>query len=441
MVEIIEDNLDVDVLIGGENTGENEQRIRQRQANDSGSDIDEWGLLEAEIVLSRRNTPNYADIIITPQGDTVPPSNVNQRVEEGGLLGATFTLDVDTSIRTTDLDEEVTRLFTGKIANMTPIGDYTYEAIVHDPTQEPFKNVGSDTASDLMNQYITLPYVLSAQDQSVRVDDVLDLIMRKLEIPPEKQDINIQKGGISIGTTPDGEEVRQGYNTQLRFSDFNVTVEDALTKIEEASESYWWFDRFGVFNFGPLQDITSYDLSLITDTSAGASTPAYRSVKVIGDGVVSEEGWQRSSLIADTNISSEGNVSFLTEDAQLAEPTFIYRNMEISTASEAQHVRNQLIDKLRSQRANGKVTVVGFPEIYPNDTVVMPSSDRQPMGGSRYGVMGVTHRINPDDGFVTIIEVQGLTKGQEAIYNEDVRFDASAEEVQNALQGISPGLR
>lgn len=440
MVDIIEDTLDVSVLIGGDNTGESAQAARQRQAEDSSFDVTEWGLLEAEIVMSRRNTPNYVDLVITPIGDTIPPVNVNQRVEEGGLLGETFTLDVDTSIRTTDLGQEVTRLFTGKIANMTPIGDYTYEAIVHDPTQEPFKNAGSEGASDLMNQYITLPYVLSAEDQSIRVDDVINLIMIELGIPPDKRNINIQKGGIEIGTTPQDESIRQGYNTKIRFSDFNVTVEDALTKAEEASESYWWFDRFGVFNFGPLEDITSYDLSLITDTSAGASTPAYRSVKVIGDGVVSKEGWSKSALVSDTSLTAEGNIVRDLDDDNLAKPTFVYRNMEISTAREAQHVQQQLIDKLRAQRAEGKVTVVGFPEIYPNDTVVMPSSAEQPMGGTRYGVMGVTHRINPSDGFITIIEVQGLTAGQEVLYDVEEEREATIGEIRNAIHRNSPPL-
>lgn len=430
MTEIFHDNVDITALIDGE----------------------EWHILEAEVVLTKNSTPNYVDMRLTPS-EEVDMVDVPQRPQsEGGLLGADFTLDVNTELRVDTPEPEITRLFTGNLANMTPTGEYTFEAIANDATQEPFIEGASSDSRNLQNTTITVgrptptglwggvtggrldvdPNLEVEPDRSMRVKRIVEKICDRLQIGEDDRIINVERGGIDIGGG-----VTQGYNIKIEFESWKVNADKALTRAAEASISKWWFDRDGIFHFGPLipnEDTRRYQVHFITDASAGMTTPPYRSVKVIGSGVASEEGWTRSSLISEQRYSTGGNVYVDQSDADLAPPTFTYRNMEISTASEADNVRDDLIDKLNDQRANGTVTLVGFPEIYPYDSIEMPSG---PMGGERYGVHTVTHRLNSDDGFITKIEVEGLNAAQEALYEgEDISdLESGLEESFNQLRG------
>lgn len=111
--------------------------------------------------------------------------------------------------------------------------------------------------------------------------------------------------------------------------------------------------------------------------------------------------------------------TFAIENSDIPGPVYTYRNMEIQTQAEADAVAEQIVSKLHEQQATGSVTVVGFPEIRPLDAITMPqasdSTDTnynplQPMGGTKYSVVKVIHKINSSDGFITEITVGGITK-------------------------------
>jgi len=428
---VVEDNIDISLFIGGDE-----------------APPEEWELVEAEVVLTTRSTPDYVDMRITPaDGVDYPdrpqvPFDLDAEPEDdaspGGYLGRQFTLDVDTSLRATTPGPEVTRIFTGAIANMTALGDYTYEAVAYDPTQQSFA-AGEDDTTQFMNSTINIapasPRIIrnllggyydnsyEPGDRRLLISELAEMVLDEAGVDEENRNINVQDNGIEVGEKPNGEKVIKGYDYDVTFSEWEVPVKDILERITFASRADWWFDRYGNFNFGPRipdENIFAYDLQYITDSSDGKTTPPYRSVQVIGDGVASEEGWSRSSLINESPITSAGNVDVQTTTDNLAEPVFTYRNMEINTQQEAENIKNDILEKLREQTGTGDITVVGFPEVRPGDGVELPNTSDQPMGGERYGVEQVTHRINSSDGFITKIKVAGLAGEQEVLYNDDI---------------------
>lgn len=403
---------------------------------------EEWEVVEAEAVLTTRSTPDYVDMVITPSEGVSFPSTPQLPKSEGGYLGREFTLDVDTELRADTPGPEVTRIFTGAIGNMTALGDYTYEAIGYDPTQQPFaSSTGGGTNTSFMNSTINIapasPAVIRAfnryaisygadpyepGDRKILISDLVSMVLEEAGVTDFN--INLADGGIHIGEHPKyGYEIRKGYDYEITFSQWEVPVKEILDRTTSAAQADWWFDRYGKFNFGPRipnENIFAYELEYITDASDGKTSPPYQSVQVIGDGVVSEEGWSRSSLVNETPVNTRGNVDVNTDEAELVEPTFTYRNMEINTQQEADNVKEDILEQLREQTGTGDVTVVGFPEVRPGDGIQMPNTERQPMGGERYGVEQVTHRLNSSDGFITKIKVSGMVGEQEALYDEDI---------------------
>lgn len=392
---------------------------------------EEWKIIETEVVLSTKDTADYAMMIITPSDSVDFPSRPGVPISEGGYLGKRFVLNVDTDLRANTGGPEVRRIFTGQVANMNPRGDYSYQAIAYDPSQQPLESgkgfmtqvVNSRTDDpDLIRQNTTGYYGEARKpgERRIKISTALTLILDEAGITD--RNINLREGGIIVGRTSGGKPLRRGYDTEITFSVEGKTVDDILDRLTDAANATWWFDRFGTFNFGPRlpnEDIFAYELRYITDASDGKTSPQWNSVQVIGDGVVSEEGWVASSLQKDRHINSSALVAG-EGDADLVEPVFTYRNLEINTQDEADNVRTQIAEELRSQKAEGEVTVVGFPEVRPGDAVKMPSTDLQPMGGERYGVREVRHRLNPNDGFLTKISVQGLTNEQSVVYADEL---------------------
>lgn len=422
------DNVDVTMKIGGGTSGIPEQ---------------EWEIIDAEVVLSTRSTPDYVDMRIVPSKDVplpdAPQESVSGSVAGGirGYVGRELTLDVDNQLRANIDGPEVTRVFTGNIANMTALGDYSYEAIAYDPSQQQFEEGESTDATSFLNSTVDItpasPLIrrnitsnkgyydttLEPGERKILVSELINVILDEAGIPDEDREIEVQRGGVLVGVAPGGRGIRKGFNPEITFSNWEPVVSDALDRAAAASHSDWWFDRFGQFHFGPRRpnvDIYAYSLEYITDASDGKTTPPYQSVRVIGDGVVSEEGWSKSSLIREDPVTSTLTVN--REQGKLAEPTFVYRNNEINTQQEADNVANKLIQNLIEQSGNGSVTVVGFPEIRPSDAIEMPNTERQPMGGARYGVGEVRHILNAQNGFVTKISVMGLVDEQEVFYTD-----------------------
>lgn len=395
---------------------------------------DRWLLSDAEVVLSQMKTPNYVDI------NTMVPATGTSLGKIDSLIGEDFILRAYTDIASKrDLEEgqEDNLLFKGKLANISATGKQSYEGIAYDPSQEPLSEETGGNNGSVLNQKITIgiPYYgadvtytlnngTEYEARTIRAKLLAERIVDKL--PGDfDTDIQLQEDGRRV--TGPGGEFTGAYNPNLTFETTQPTIGKALEKIREECRSEWWFDKEGTLHIG-VPDATAHELRYITDASDGVTTPPYQSVRVIGSGIASEEGFARTNMRSEDRIVVERTIgerpggglapAIPENEGDLSEPVFTYRNSEISTRSQAVNTADQLIDDLMKQQKEGKVTVTGFPEVMPFDAIIMPHARagsgapnyqaNMPMGGSRYSVYKVVHRLNPDDGFKTIIHVAGL---------------------------------
>lgn len=413
MTQIINDNVQVELTIGG----------------------DEWLVSEAIVERSRMDTPDYVDMIIIPQPEETAP---NLPTPISDLIGSSFRLEADNELisnRDTDAEED-NLLFSGNLANISPTGETSYEAIAYDPSQQAFAETEGDGGS-IMNQTVrvgapkfsynamfTGSSGVTYQPVSIKASELLDRIVDTLNL----DDVDIQLSETGQVISGDGGIYSAGFDTTIEFDKYRVSVKDALQKAKEWTKSEWWFDKEGTFHFG-VPEPSKHALRYITDASAGKVTPPYQSIRVIGSGSASQEGRARTSMNIEDKIVFEAELA-IDEDkrgqtvpnknpsGELPEPTFEYRNLEISNDAQAENVIDKIAEELIEQEASGTVTVVGFPEVVPLDGIVMPQADNpdaenyspnQPMGGATYNVYKVTHFLNSEDGFITQIEVAGVS--------------------------------
>lgn len=382
-------------------------------------DGQQWEMVEAIVQLSQDAGSDYVDFIAIPSEETKKNFPDNPTDTSTGLLGSKFTLDVVNDIRTKGVKGKK-RIFTGNLANLSPSVDAGWEGIAYDPTFETFEKGSSLMSQRIDIERALLPFEEAPQNDPlsyyIKASKLIEVIIEKANIGPigENAFIHMKEDGYPQGK--DGEGDDGGIDLKLKFDSYeDKPVKDLLDRLEKSTNSTYWVDRGGNFHFGALRPtipINTYELQFIIDSSAGLTTPSYNSVRVIGSGVVSEDGWRKSGLIESGAIKLSEKVEDDELDEGLKEPTFTYKNMQIQTQKEANSVRQKIADNLAKQSKSGKITVTGFPEIRPLDVVKMPNNNVQPFGGEVYGVYKVKHKFGAGDGFKTDIHVEGLTSAQ-----------------------------
>lgn len=423
-------------------------------------DGSEWHPLEIKVELTNHSTPDYVDMIISPQSGVLENLEgfPSETAKNGGLLGKEFTLDVNTELEVGGRSTEQTRVFTGQLANLSTAAEGAWEAVAFDPSHQSFasddteENEGNffnstinlpastnNTAIPADDTYYEDPSLTKPSASQIKASELAKKIIEESDISLSANDYKIKLKdypGYKIGIRPNGTGVNAGIDWLLFFSSQEITVEDALERITTTTNSSYWFDENGKFYIGAVEQgspIDVFDLSFITETSAGKSTPAWKGVQVIGSGVVSEDGWDKTNMNSENPSTSAASLKDdgKTDTDKLKKPVYTYRNLEIQTQAEADSVAKEIVNDLQDQQAKGKVTVVGLPEIRPLDAIQMPQSDDenepnynpdQPMGGRRYSVVKVVHKINPSDGFVTDIHVGGLKRESSTLFNEDINL-------------------
>jgi hypothetical protein len=446
-----------------------------------------WDLIQIEIHRSKITEPDFAKGIARPKEEY--RQDVRNRVDElqdisgttlgpGALIGDNFSVTVDTSLSVQESSEEdgskvFTRtkaggegdesrvLFVGNVARLSPTGKESYQFTAYDPTQQALEIAGSDGKIDfansgsIINKHLDFtgetPDLVSLtskdeesgedetnepQEFSISAFKFIELLADDLPIPDE--DITIR---------PFSKDFRQGDTRTISFENSQILFKNALDQLKEQFDIEWWVNREGEFYFGNPSELDGgirvFELSLITDTTAGITTPPYQSVKVIGSSQQSgEESLEEANV--STAIQDDDNVIVKAvniglpqanapipvvsttkgEDQQetLLDPTFTYINSALTTDAQAENAARSIAKDLIEQQAEGSITVTGLPEIDPFDGVRMPNDDKQPMGGRAYGVYGVRHKINSNDGFITEIEVSG------PIFDEPNIVDVGKEE-------------
>lgn len=224
--------------------------------------------------------------------------------------------------------------------------------------------------------------------------------------------------------------------------DYNVGIVETgtgaakvLDKLAEWSNSDWWFDNYNTLQFGSPES-QLHELEYVTNPSPSSRLPPYRGVRVVGDNIVSRKGYEASNIPGFEGTSAEfgllrkteGACSIVTsdnEDSQVPapcweivegsayNPVFTYKDKQIKTIEQSRKIGRKLIEELYKNVRGGTVVAVGTQrnnsaEIDALDVIQMPES----MGGERYFVGSVNHRINATDGYKVEIECEGLVPGR-----------------------------
>jgi len=464
---IIEDNLSTQLQIGTKRIVDGNYSSGSPGEGDSSFDEDAifWDVIDIEVELTQAASPNYVKGKVVPkaefEGALFDILSAEQENSAGisrrglsNLIGGRFRLEAENELlpleqpdertglfnrskinRPGTPDEKDTLLFDGRLAKISPVGTRVYKVVAYDPGQQAF-NIGEESGS-LINQKLELTGsavggirdVEDAADNNktgehhIAAKDIVNFIIEESPISKENAVININS---SLGPTELSLNNETRETTLIHFDKSVVTVEKALNRVREQTRSEFWFEKDGTFYFGDpaeIGNVSTYNLSLITDTSAGITTPPYQSVRVIGSGVSSQDGvgtedanflvGDENKRVAEVNIglpSQGGTQSRLVlelDPLTLNEPTFQYINASLTTDDTIENTALKLADELVTQQASGTVTTVGFAEVQPFDGIRLPDTPNQPMGGQLYDVYSVKHLINPDDGFITKITVAG----------------------------------
>ncbi|KZN24195.1 hypothetical protein A4G99_07060 [Haladaptatus sp. R4] len=203
----------------------------------------------------------------------------------------------------------------------------------------------------------------------------------------------------------------------------NKVLDDVATMCN----AVWWVDIEGTIHVGQPEYRYHGELTYILENgnTPGKLTPAYQSVVVRGDGVVSAggKGWQTRNLISKEGvkstrtlknlgatqeeakeISQRDKVEYAVEEGTLTPPTFTVTIPELKTQSQADAAANRLASKLIEQAGKGHVKVCGRSDIQVCDSFKMPDE----LGGAIYQVSGIEHIVNSSDGFVSKIYCGGV---------------------------------
>ena len=419
LTTVTQDNIDIALRIGPASSFE-------RRSVDGGADrpvlaptssARSYHIIDAEVELTKNTEANFMEATIV--GD-----DTDKRPSEGDPLNEyvdpeVVTLDVYNQLTEAERDSNnISRVFTGQVANAARMGDHSFKMTAFWPGHNIIKN---------KKVLLVPPPVLFAGLENVDYNPRRNKISTFAELTgnritrgtPFEPVINMSTDGIVVGERPDGTEIRYGYDGEITLTTWKKEVNSVLETLARGSLSEWDVDRYGDFYFGAARP-RAHKLRYITDTSAGKQSPPWRSVQVIGDGIVSQDGWNASAQINEEPEVVRGNLGGSGFDADLAEPTFVYRNMEIQTRDEAMHVLNKIREEIREQAGGGHVEVVGHPEVWPGDAIELPDARDQPLGLDRFLVKKVIHRLNSKNGFMTRIECGGVTNAADTVFVSDV---------------------
>lgn len=447
---IVQDNIEVDLRIGGL----------------------KYLPIELEIELTDGAEGNYVSgKIATPPGHNEKPSAGAPQFSggEGSSTPAVavktgpdlVTIDIDNDLmeERPETSGEIERVWTGIVSNASRIGNGMFEFMSFHPGHHKIQNAAVNIDMSWMEEdfdrllgedgNIFMSHSeLTGNDNSGRfkrasyiAEEIAKVVTEDIDIPgTDPYEINMEPGGVTVGTAPNGETIKQGKDIKIdtaNIKNFKITKgeEGLLRYITNQTNSIWDIRRDGSFYIGAPEP-EGHKLRYIVDTSAGKQSPFYLSVQVIGNNIASQKGWLEKDMV---NANHESIGKDLIEDAEpyeikdareeLAQPTFVYRNLAIQTQTEAETVLEKILEEIRGQMGGGEMEVVGHPEVRPRDAVEMPDAKKQPFANERYGVKRVVHRVNNSDGFLTKIEVGGMTKAGSVVFetpSQNIEYEESS---------------
>jgi hypothetical protein len=367
----------------------------------------------------RRKTYSDADAINPLIAVPDPDENPDATIEAGDSIeidaGPSSAIAEDGDRNMTNAANTRSRIFTGTISSARPTGEGTVKAYAFTSQLDIVK-----TKIDFFTETATTPDVL--------FEDIIRRVEEKAGIDVEFE-VNLsgssnEEYGISNfrSINESTENTRRDASSEQEFTD--TPASEIIKKLAQLSNSVFWVDSNNVLQFGQTKT-TLHKLSWIVETEAGARTPPFKSVKVIGDdiGTAGADGFSEVSntnLLGAADAAEETVVSVVDEDGkkkvsfdELVEPTFVFQDESLRTRAQARNVAREILTELQSERGEGKIIIPGRPLIDLFDVVELPDSFGVISGGERFEpqqfiVEEVVHRMNSSDGFLTEITTGGL---------------------------------
>ncbi len=361
--------------------------------------VNKWRVIDGEVNTSKYKESDALKMIVIPDNNDNPgalvfPGNkITVDVKTSSIRGA---VDFDRNIM--NRDRESARIFTGTIANAIDLGDGAF--VIKAFTAEV----------DLIRTEIPLGRSIDPSSTKELVSIIFNKVNQELSENIEFN-IDFDQRDVPYGAThyrshPIADEINE---TVIEDEYDPISAAKMLEFIGRKTNSIWWVDSRNVVQFGTTKT-SNHKLSFVTDSSAGKQTPPYNGVRVIGDGIASQEGWETKDMI-----SAKFAVSVETlEDIGVPEALiFEYRDDSIKTQEQADNAAKQLLTDLQEQQAEGTVTIVGYPLVKKYDIIEMPDSfgntklDFLTVPPAQYAVSAVTHKFG-SDGYTTEIECAGV---------------------------------
>jgi len=401
------------------NVGEVESEVINGRITIAGND---WHILECKTEMDYTSLADFGQATIVPDNHGNPP-----RYDDEVVVNVDIDiLESEIPERQEMYEEEIT-IFTGSVTNYRAMGDGRWFIL--------FDNFGIN----ITEQHVTIRSGNSLVDDRDTIREVIS------QLSGEPNSINFQnfeetepEPQLELPPTPVEKyfSLPTSFQTKRTYEDKKAS--EVLDEIARQTDSKWWIDRFNEFNFGK-PDSNERELEFVIEANDGTATPPYRSVAVIADDIVAEGGWGQDHLekatqpvytlrlptaqemgaegpetdeeieeaedqIESGELIDVGDTGFI--EGQIQEPVFTYKNTGIKTPAQAQKTALGIAEELQEQRAEGKVSVVGRPDINILDIIIMPEYlTGYTEDEVTYLVKGITHTLNNSDGFITDIEV------------------------------------
>lgn len=381
-----------------------------------------WLPTEGKIERSKYTESDYATITAIKDystDDNIPNPQPGDKMTV--RLGPRTSVTTDGG-RDAVEDDLLVTVFTGNVSNVFDFGDRRW------------KINGFNVMDTLQSVTISTTDI-----QKTKLSKAVEIVLQKIQRETSSNvqyNIDLSESqelpyGYSRFIT-DGPQL-QGEDYVLRKEFTNVNAADVLDSFSRSANAIWYVDRKNTIQFGQT-DTAVHKLDWVTEADAGKKTPPYRSVKVIGDDVVSAEGWEGSKLITKRGQVAQKTNSYMSSfypdgpnnpgsqttvpEGDLVEPVFTFRDESIQTKEEARRAAERILDQLQEQTAGGNVTVVGRPMIDILDVIEMPDrfaiDNRSPITSAeeiepaQYFVQSVVHQFDGSNGYTTKIQCGGL---------------------------------
>ena len=161
-----------------------------------------------------------------------------------------------------------------------------------------------------------------------------------------------------------------------------------LDDLAAAADALWFVNERNVMRFTDSPDVDERVVNGILESDAGAQSPPYSKIVVVGGAKNGTAGGERRRPR-----KSKHPIRAVAGDRDApAEQTYVARRPGISSQRMAKNIANAVWKETKRQSAKGSITLAGRAVLAPLDVAIMPDYYED----TEYLVSGIEHRIDKD---------------------------------------------